>query len=413
MSDGVPAEEFRRSLSLLATEWWVLVGGLAGYLFYGTWVVLTGIAVGRIVPSFADATVLTVGGVAITGLSAAALALWLLAPALVAARLTNGRFRNRHGNLAKRYRLNHPSVLVAPPGALLLGCLLVSLAIGPTLAVTVVALVASVHLLVRTVVYGYRVYSLSVPPLFTLFLYVTAAMLAAGWLVQATFLGSVSPSIGRLLTAAGVDGVVETGFEMTGVGPSAALAAVVAVPALLSTAYLLAQQVAGAIVRSKAPLAEPSRRPGQRFPIMPPVARAEGGPSDARAESTSDRAIEDGTLPDEGGERDENAADRGTVETPVEERGGDDRSSNTRVFTPDEAVPEETETNVGAGVTTFDDADDSVDTEGEDDGWLDDTAVFSPERRDASTSEACPACGREIPPETTATFCPDCGERLD
>ncbi|WP_135303220.1 zinc ribbon domain-containing protein [Haloarcula amylovorans] len=410
MSDWVPVEEFRRSLSLLATEWWVLVGGLAGYLFYGAWVVLTGTAVGRIVPGFADATVLTVGNAAVTGLSAVAVVAWLLVPAAVAAWLTNGWFRNRHGNLVKRYRLNHPSVLVAPPGVVLLGCLLVSLAIGSTLAVTAVALVASVHLLVRTVVYGYRVYSLSVPPLFTLFLYVTGVTLAAGWLVQATFLGSVSPSVGRLVTAAGVEQVVETGLELTGVGPSAAFAAVVAVPAFLSTAYLLAQQVAGATVRSNAPLAEPSRRPGQRFPIMPPVARTEGGRDRARPESTSDGVIEGEALSDENGGGDENVAESETAETAVEDEDGD-QSSNTRVFTPDEAVPEDMETNVGSGVTTFDDTDDSSDTEADDDGWLDDTAVFSPERRDAS--EACPACGREIPPETTATFCPDCGERLD
>ncbi|MBX0294545.1 zinc ribbon domain-containing protein [Haloarcula nitratireducens] len=411
MSDGFPVEEFRRSLSLLATEWWVLVGGLAGYLFYGAWVVLTGLAVGRLVPGFVDAAVLTVGGVPVTGLSVVAVVAWLLVPATVAAWLTNGRFRNRHGNLAKRYRLNHPSVLVAPPGIVLLGCLLVSLAIGSTPIAIAVALVASVHLLVRTVVYGYRVYSLSVPPLFTLFLFATGAALAAGWLVQATFLGSVSPSVGNLVSAAGVDGVVETVLELTGVGPGTALTAVVATPALLSTTYLLAQQIAGAVVRSKAPLAEPSRRPGQRFPIMPPVAQAEGGRSGARAGSTSDRATGDETLSDADGERGENAAESETAETTVGDEG--DRSSNTRVFTPDQSVPEEMETNVGSGVTTFDDADGSSDTEGEDDGWLDDTAVFSPERRDASTSEACPACGREIPPETTATFCPDCGERLD
>ena len=45
MSDRPPAAELRRSVAVLATEWWLVVGGLAGYLTVGLWVV--GTEIGR------------------------------------------------------------------------------------------------------------------------------------------------------------------------------------------------------------------------------------------------------------------------------------------------------------------------------------------------------------------------------
>jgi len=46
----------------------------------------------------------------------------------------------------------------------------------------------------------------------------------------------------------------------------------------------------------------------------------------------------------------------------------------------------------------------------EDDGWVDDTAIFSPEGATSSDDE-CGECGEEIPRDSV-TFCPNCGERV-
>ena len=68
MSDRPPAEELRRSVAVLATEWWLVVGCLAGYLTYGVWVIGTGLALDAAAPGLATTTVTTVGTTTVTGL---------------------------------------------------------------------------------------------------------------------------------------------------------------------------------------------------------------------------------------------------------------------------------------------------------------------------------------------------------
>ncbi|WP_254278890.1 zinc ribbon domain-containing protein [Haloarcula marina] len=412
MSTRLPRSEFRRSLALLRSEWWVAVGGGLGYLAYGAWVAASGIGLRRFAPGFADGTLATVGGEAVTGLAAAAVVLWLVLPALVASRLTGGRFLNQTGNLASRYRLDHPSTLLAPPGLVMLGCLVASLTVSRSAPLTVVALVASVHLLVRTIAYGYRVYALSVPRLFGALRWMSAVALGAAWLVHATALAGLSEQFAEVATASGVSGVVSIGLTVAGVDSGIALSALVSVPAVLASGYLLAQTAAGAAVRRRAPLENPTRRAGQRFPTMRPGAHASGGggpptggrdestathDADAVAESTDaptgaveDAAVSDGPAPD------------GTT--------GDDDSS-TRVFSPGHAADAaEADTAVAAvdGLST----DDKGEDEGEDDPF-EDTAVFSPDRAGFAGDRTCDECGTELPADRTPTFCPDCGERLD
>lgn len=400
---GGPATELRESVTLLLREWWLFVGGLLGVLCYGGWVLASGVVFRRVTPL---ASVRTVAGFAIDAATVFAVLAWLVLPALVAVALVERRLQNASGNLVDDYRLDHPSVLLAIPGLVLLGCLAATVTVGESTAVVAVALVASVHLLVRTVAYGYRVYTLSLPRLFSALLFLTAATLAGGALVQ---MAALSGPVGEWVANAGVDTVVRTQLPAAGIDPASVPGLVVAVPAVLASAYLLLQLVAGSVVRLRAPLEDPNRRAGQRFPIMPPVSTGAGGGGDGAV------AVDDGPAND--------AVDDATAAT-------DDDRSQTRVFSPNAPLADERRPEVdGAGVADdavspddeasagrdpADEASDDTGTESEEstEGWMDDTAVFTADAA-GTAPDQCPDCGREIPLETTVTFCPNCGERLE
>lgn len=376
----------------------MLVGGVVGALSYGLWVLATGIAVGSATPGLANGGVTTVGGATVTGLSVIGLVLWVLLPAAVVSALAGRRFVNEHGNLDNRYRLDHPSLLLAPPGLVLFGSLAATVTTGRSAALTAITLVASVHLLVRTVAYGYRVYTLSVPRLFTALLAAAVAALAGGVLVAATLLADLSATANGPVARAGVPTVVETGLTLAGVAPADALAGLVAVPALLATAYLAVQLVAGTAVRMRAPLANPTRRPGQRFPIMPPVSHGDSAENHDGTAGHGTAGSDAAPVGDAPSETDPDAA---------ADESDDDRS-HTRVFTPDEPAPGDSDATTE--VATVDGM--APDEDGTDDEWEDDTAVFSFDREDSSP-DACDACGETIAADAEVSFCPNCGDRLD
>lgn len=411
MSDSLPTEELRRSVSLLATEWWLFAGGLAGYLLYGFWVVATGIGLSSVVPS---TTVTTVGGTAVTATATVAVVLWLLVPAAVATWLVERQLSNPHGNLEKHYRLEPPASLVAPPAIAVVVFVLAAVAVGPRLPVVTFGAIASLHLLVRTVAYGRRVYSFSPRPLFTLLTGVSAVALAAGWLVHAPQLPGAA---GQQVARAGVGTLVDTGTAIAGTTPSTALGVLVAVPALLSGLYLLVQAAAAKRVRARAPLANPDKRAEQRFPIMPPVPASERPgatvptPSESSTEEESTDSdpdvSSDPDTPSEPADPSPEPADTAAEsDTTAESEVGttEDDKSNTRVFTADEPVPEGDE-----AVTQL--ADEAEDDDDEDDGWIDDTSVFSPDRGSGDSGE-CDACGETLPSDSSVTFCPNCGQKI-
>jgi len=397
MSDRSPAVELRRSVALLATEWWLLVGAGAGYLLYGMWVVATGLAVEMFEPGFAttDVGLVAVGGVA-----------WLLVPAVVAVWLLDRQLSNVNGNLVSQYRINDPGVLPAPPGVLMVLATVVALVIGPRLPVVFLMAVASVHLLVRTIAFGRRVYSFSVRPLFTLLTALSAVALAAAWLVQAPRLPG---QVGTRVASAGVPAVVETGLAATGLASATALGALVAVPALLSGLYLGGQAVVARRVRAKAPLANPDKRAEQRYPIMPPVGdssrpgppKQTGSAEPSTTESDAEPDEPDSESADETVEPETGTTDDGSDDSSTDDSSTDNTKSHTQVFSADEPVPEETE----AMAAVAEESDDQAD----EDGWIDDTAIFSPDGASSSDDE-CGSCGEEI--RESVTFCPNCGERV-
>ncbi|MDS0282846.1 zinc ribbon domain-containing protein [Haloarcula onubensis] len=399
MSDRPPAAELRRSVAVLATEWWLAAGGLAGYLCYGLWVVGTGLALGALPPGLAATTVTTVGSTPVTGLVVFAAVAWLLAPAAAAAWLLDRQLSNVNGNLVSQYRIDHPGVLPAPSGVLMLVVAAVAVAVGPRPPVLAVMAVAGVHLLVRTIAFGRRVYSVSPKPLFSVLSGVSGLALAAAWLVHAPGLPG---TVGEQAAAAGVGSVVETGLGLAGVGSGTALGVLVAVPALLSGLYLVVQTVVARRVRAQAPLANPVKRAEQRYPIMPPVADSSrpGPPSpNGSSQSAASTASSESESPDE---RATDDAGDTTGDTDDASEVTTDDSSHTRVFTTDEPIPDGDD----ATATVAGDAQEDE----EDDGWIDDTAIFSPEGASSSDDE-CGACGEEIPRESV-TFCPNCGERI-
>ena len=257
MSDSPPAAELRRSVALLATEWWLLVGVLAGYLVFGAWVVGTGLAVAAAAPSLTA----TVGTTTVTAATVFAALAWLLLPAAVVTWLFERRLSNSYGNLRSHYRFDHPGVLPAPSGVAVLVFVVAAAAVGPHPAVVALGALGSAHLLVRTVAFGRRVYSFSPRRLFPLLTGLSAIALAAGWLVHAP--GLPGP-VGATVRRAGVESVVDTGTAVVGTTPATALGALVAVPALLSGLYLVVQTVAARRVRARAPLAAPDKRAEQR-----------------------------------------------------------------------------------------------------------------------------------------------------
>jgi hypothetical protein len=393
MSDRPPAVELRRSVAVLATEWWLLAGAVAGYLLYGVWVIATGLAVETFAPTLTTTTVTT----GVTGLVVLAAVAWVLVPAVVATWLLDRRLSNDYGNLVSQYRIDNPGVLPAPSGVLVLLAAAAAVVVGPQAPVVTVLAVASVHLFVRTVAFGRRVYSFSPRPLFTVLSVVSAAAMAAAWLVHAPGLPG---SVGERVASAGVASVVETGLGGTGLAPATALGVLVTVPAFLSGAYLAVQALAARSVRAKAPLARPDKRAEQRYPIMPPVAdSSRPGPPTPSANSTT--TGEEASAEPEPEERatPESAAAADSSDDGADDHSSDDGSSHTRVFTTDEPIPDDG----NAMAAVAEDGD-------EEDGWIDDTAIFTPEGTTSSEDE-CGACGESIPRESV-TFCPNCGERI-
>jgi len=388
MSDSPPVVELRRSVALLATEWWVFVGIVGGYVLFGAWVGATGIAFMNAVPRVATEPVTSVGTVPITGRDIFALVAWLLAPAVAAAWLLGHRLSNNYGNIDSQYRLDNPGALPAPSGALMVVATLAALVAGPRWPVVGVLAVASVHLFVRTIVYGRRVYSVSWLPLFWVMTTVSGVCLAAAWLVQAV---ALPEPVGGWLALAVVSAVAESGLAVAGTTPATAAGALVTVPALLAGGYLAVQATVARSVRAKAPLAAPDKRAEQRFPIMPPV--SQGARSDGDATDT-DRLtpIQSPTAAETTTPRPTETVDGGTDT-------GDD-NSQTQVFTADESIPEGEEAVTAVAEAEAED----------DDEWIDDTSIFSLDG--GPDGDDCGVCGDPLPEDTSVTFCPNCGQQI-
>lgn len=407
MERGPLVTELSESVSLLRSEIWLFLGLGLAWITYGGWVIATGSILRRAAPGLDGLVLTTIDGVGLSAMNVVAGVLWLVVPGLIAVLLVNRRLRNSYGNLANAYRLDHPSLLLVVPGVALLTCLLFSVTVGRQAPVTALALVASAHLVVRTVAYGHRVYTLSVPAILSLLVFLAAGALGAGWLVQVTALDVGPAELALWIERAGVGRVVESVLVLAGIHPAQVLTLSVAVPGVLAVAYLIPQLVAGAVVRLRAPLSDPQRRPDQRFPIMPPVTAPRDG-----SEATDVPAV-DGTEPATPAEASESpdghshSADTDTTKQTPEHTG-------TRVYDPDDTPPSapparESNSDQSPDLGEPKPTSESTDTESDTDEWIDDTAVFTPGGR--SDPSQCKDCGASI--GSAATTCPSCGNPVD
>ncbi|WP_423998781.1 zinc ribbon domain-containing protein [Haloarcula salina] len=407
--------ELRESVSVLRAERWLFLGLVLAWIAYGAWVVATGLALRRAPVELDSTAVAAVGGVEVTATAVVAAVAWLVVPALAAVWLVNRRLRNDYGNLADAYRFDHPALLLVVPGVALACCLGLSVALGRSVVLTAVAVAATAHLVVRTVAYGHRVYTLSSPASLSVLVFLTALTFAVGWLARTPVLGV--PTLVDWLARAGVDRTVGPVLDAVGVTPTLAGTAAVAVPGTLVAAYLAVQSAAGAVVRSRAPLADPQRRPDQRFPIMPPVATrdaepetdptetdesARSSPAAESAESTTDTGGSDAAR--HTGTRVYSPGETAAAEQSAPSSADDDSATDAPAVDgvrADEAATTETDTSrAERGESSTETADSGSDE------WIDDTSVFTPERREGSSERHCPDCGEVVSPD--ASRCPNC-----
>ncbi|WP_276272340.1 hypothetical protein [Haloarcula litorea] len=385
MPSGRPAVELRSSVAALATEWWVLVGGLGAYLLYSAWVLATGAAVGALAPGFADASLPAVGGV--TGLTAVAAVLWIGVPAVAVARLLPRPLVNDSRNVDYPYRDIRPGPLLVPPGLVSVAALAATVVRGPAPWLTGAALVAGVFLLVRTAAYDKRVYR-PVPLLSPVCLAAAGAALAGGWLVHAPMVAGVADPLAAPVSAAGVPTVAAAVVTATGGVPGRSLAALAAVPTVAATAYVCCQVAASLPVWWRAPYPEGTFTGGTGGRRLPPT---DGEPSVSRRSVTSDARSADGPgargAPEDRAPVDD-VPDEFAADTEVfrrSETGAVDRDGPERIATVRGPEPDRQ--------PTF-----SAPAGGPADG--------------AATGD-CPACGLALSSSDAVAYCPECGEPLD
>ncbi|WP_436907048.1 hypothetical protein [Halosimplex marinum] len=379
--------ELGRSVRLLADEErWLFVGLVAGAAGYLIWLAGTGVAVSQVADVVVGAYTVDPWSTEAAGLAAAFAVLWVLLPSAVAVRYVVGNLTNLRGNVEQCYRFDRPLVALAPP----LAVLAVAVGAGAVRGVAtwyVLALlgVANVLLLVRTVAYGYRVYSLSAPRLLQALVFVSAVVATTATVSRAASLGGQAALVEA---AAARYGVGELVFgEVTRAGLTAPLLPLVAVatPAALALAYVWVQLFASLLVRIRRPdVPRSAIRAGQRYPQV-----VQPGTTDRLAMGTapddgSDAGSADGPAdagPDGSDPGSDESGSAGSGEDPVEPAG------QTRVFTPPEDA-DDVSPEAASGAT----------------GGAGERAV---------KNEFCPICGETYAADADRTNCPNCNAVLD
>lgn len=420
-TDRINRELFGSLRLLWTRELWLWGGTVAVLAGFAVWVGATGAAlrfgadfagVELSVTDWSSATTIALGIVTV---------LWLLAPALVVTYLVDTYVTNVSGNVQTYYRVQHPATLVAPFLLLFVLVGVAAVAIGEVpAALSTVLVVVSLLLLVRTVSYSYRVFSLSRPRLVELFLFVSLSVVAV------TILTGIGNLAGRmeLVEAAGRGAGDAVGSETvatavtgtTSVGPvtvSTMLGLATAVPAGLALLYLFLQSFAGLVTRVREPDVPRSKlRTGQRYPaFVRPTAekttRSSGNSTrsptstDGTGESTDSEAASTATASADDGPDDD--VDDTADETDDEP---EDETSHTKVFTaPDDGEFDGDVPGVDEIPDTGGDTSASGGVGGE---------TVAP---DASESDGggyrCPTCAETFEPDTDFAYCPTCGTELE
>jgi len=390
------------SLRLPLTSERRLIGGtVLALAAYAAWVAATG-AVFVSAAAVSGRSLAVVPWTTTTTLAAAvATVLWVFGPAAAWTYFVVDQLTNGAGNLEHHYRVQYPSTVIVPPLILFAAVGAAGAVLGEATALVLAALVASgTFVLVRTLAYSYRVFTLSIPRAVQAFVFESGCVLAIAVLAA---LARVSGRQGLLLEAArGADGVLGAAVAVPLVTGSREIATVTlpALPALaagfpvaLALVYVAVQTLGGLVARVRGVTVPRSRlRTGQRYPAFArPVAGRSGrrgSPADAPSADDLDGAAAE--LLD--GEDGSAAADRVT---------------ETRVFTPPDdadleaAVPAEV-----AAETETQIAEPADDTAGSD-------SSGGSEDGGEEAAYECPACGEVFSGETAFAYCPTCGTELE
>ncbi len=434
--------ELAGSLRLLWTaELWLYGGAvtvLAGFIL---WVGATGgaLAYGAdfagielSVIEWSSATTVVFGVVAV---------LWLLAPAALVSYLLSRRLTNVSGNVHTHYRVQHPSLLVAP--FVVLYALGIAVAVGldevtPALAgaLTVVGLLV----LIRTIAYSYRVFSLSVPLLLYAGLFLSLILVAVTILVGAglvagrrPFVEAAAAGVGDLLGTGVIEDIV-LGSRTVGPVTVPTLPALTAgLPVGIAVLYILVQSASGLVARLRKPDVPRSKlRTGQRYPAFAhPISGQSAGDTTTAGDTTvsdgagtADSGVDESAVAGAvgnagaGGEAVEASDSDASGDDAGHETEADDAVSHTRVYTaPDDAdfdgtvpgvedVPDATPADESGGM--------GPDTELTDE--YGETAVADESDETTSADDAdgyrCPTCDTQFDPDTNFAYCPTCGTEL-
>jgi len=395
--------EIGRSVRLLVDEErWLFLGLVAGAAGYLVWLAGTGVAVSQVADLAVGAYTVDPWSTEAVGLAAVFAVLWILVPSLVAVRYVVGNLTNLRGNVEQCYRFDRPLVALVPPLVLLAAAVAVGAARGvATWYVLGLLAVANTLLLVRTVAYGYRVYSFSAPRLLRALVFGSAVVATTATATRAASLAGQSALVEA---AAARYGVADLVFgEVSRAGLTAPLLPLVAVatPAALALAYVWVQLFASLVVRIRRPdVPRSAIRAGQRYPqVVQPGTRdrlamgtaSGGGDAGARdgsgGGSANAEGVEDASADDGGSAGGRESSDGSTAEGGPAGSGDDsvEPVGQTRVYTP----PDDAE-------------DPPLDAESE--TGADGTAV---------KNEFCPICGETYAADPDRTNCPNCNAVLD
>ncbi|QLH84245.1 hypothetical protein [Halosimplex pelagicum] len=387
--------ELGRSVRLLADEErWLFLGLVAGAAGYLIWLAGTGVAVSQVADLVVGAYTVDPWSTEAAALAAAFAVLWVLVPSAVAVRYVVGNLTNLRGNVEQCYRFDRPLVALVPPLVLLAAAVAVGAARGAvTWYVLALLAVANTLLLVRTVAYGYRVYSFSVPRLLQALVFVSAVVATTATVSRAASLGGQTALVEAAAARYGVADVVFGEVTRAGVTAPLLPLAAVATPAALALAYVWVQLFASLLVRIRRPdVPRSAIRAGQRYPqvVQPGTTDRLAMGTASEADSESEPASGGTQAPDSGDPSGGSTADTGSTD--------DSASSDTNGST--------------------DSGEDPVEPAGQ-------TRVFSPPEdaevpvADAGNGEAavknefCPICGETYAAEPDRTNCPNCNAVLD
>jgi len=403
--------EARESGVLVTREGRLFAGLLMVLAGYAGWIFLTGYAVDQSAP---PRTLLTVRGTAVTVPVAGLTLAWLAPPALLAPILVDRYLRNRSGNRPPNaYRLvAHPLLLLWPPAVAVAAAGAVLARTGPGLPAVALVAVAALYLVVRTVAFGYRVYSFSRPLLLWAVTGLASASALGGLLAAAPTGGPVPILVGP---------TVDTWQAVAGSRSLAVAGAGTAV--VLVGGYVLLQTATGVVTRLRAPIHDPDKRAGQRYPPGSEPAAEPDTPTatvdDSPEAPSQTRVFQSGGPTGEADPEDQATA---SPSTPVDEESGDSSPPPESTGRPgdrrSQATPAAESSDRGATSETAASSDEGGSSDGRGDGptdgsddWEADTAVFTPGDTDDSDGVACGDCGAQLADEA-GRFCPNCGNQI-